>query len=104
MAIDSAGAVRLGLHSCRSYDYATETMRGLGFGKRDKQTLPLGKTGRTALTGRDETLNLTVTAYSNELPPTCRIEITKVRKPRRVSNGEYVEVEKRRIVCDMDIG
>ena len=104
IATDQTGVVRLGLHQCRSYEYATDTMRGLGFGKREKQTMPDGATGKTAILGRDSIENIVATAYCNELPPTCRLETyeVKVKKVKKTVEGE-VTVKRQRIVCDVPL-
>jgi hypothetical protein len=41
------------------------------------------------------------TVYCDQLPPTCRIETVTERIPKRetVDTGEFIEVQKRKVVC-----
>lgn len=80
----------------RTYAEATEWLRALGVKDRSKSVYMT----YTALRGQSEIApTITWTAFTNELPPTCR----KVKKIERVTQtvetGEYIEITREVIVC-----
>lgn len=99
---EESGEVRLSLHRCHSYDIAVNAMRSLGFGRRDKQTLP-EEGGKTVINATSQEFKLRASAYCNQLPPTCRVETYTVSVPKRktVVDGT-VEKTRKRIICDLD--
>lgn len=99
IAVDGA-TTRVQFHNCGDYAYATNLMRGLGFGKRDKQTMPSGKSGKTAINGISDEFKLIATAYCNQLPPTCKIVEYEVETPaKKTTTVGTKKVIRRRIEC-----
>lgn len=93
--------VELAIHDVPSYDEATRILRDFGIGEREKQ--PLG-TEQTYVCGQlNEHVKIGV--YCMGLPPTCHLERYKERVPKTqvVDSGEFIEVERTRVVCGKEV-
>lgn len=88
--------LELSYFGTRTYVEATEWMRDLGIGKREKAVYNT----YTALTG--EVDGIKVRTYPDDMPPTCRLETytEKIPVTQTVNTGEFVEVQRTRVVCD----
>ncbi len=102
----SSGHISVAMHNCRDYDHATECLRSLGFDRRGKQVLGVDKDTPserffTSVNGWNSEANISATAYFDGTPPTCRIETVTEKIPKRltVDTGEFIEVERRKVVC-----
>jgi hypothetical protein len=98
------GAASIALHGCNDYQQATDMLRSLGMGKRDKQVLTVDQgtpSERVFTTIEGAAQGVSATVYCDSLPPTCRIETVTERIPKRetVDTGEFIEVQKRKVVC-----
>lgn len=82
------------------YEKATELCRLLGVGKREKRVFP-GDPPWHTLEGKSED-GYTVRIFAQHLPPTCHIEkyTEKIPKKETVDTGDFIEVEREKIVCD----
>jgi len=90
---------QIAIHGVKSYAEAQEIFRALGIQKRDKSVWPEDEP-RTVLSGK-LTDTIGVMVYCNGLPPSCRVEKFKERVPKTqtVEVGEFVEVERMRVIC-----
>lgn len=98
-----AGDISIQVHGVKSYAEAQEFMRSLGIGKRNKSVWSdelSGPQGRTVLKG-ELAEGIDVTMYCSGLPPSCRLETVKERVPKTqtVEVGEFVEIERTKVVC-----
>ncbi len=93
--VDSYETCDLVIHGPKKYEQAVELLRGLGIGRRAKQVF----NNFTLVSGVAD--GVTVKTYPDELPPTCHMEkfIERVPKTKTVEVGEFIEVERERIVC-----
>src|SRR5439155_25844669 len=82
--------ISVSIHGLETYAAATQLMRGLGIGVREKNVFPTF----TLLTG--EVDGVRIKCFPNELPPTCHREkyIERVPKTQTVDTGEFIEIEK----------
>ncbi len=89
--------LRLYIFGPKTYDEATEELRSLGVGTREKTPTK----DNTTLDGRIEGIH--VYTYCPQLPPTCHLEKRTRRIPKTevvtVAN-QFVEVEETVVVCD----
>lgn len=93
--------VVISVHGCKSYREATEVCRIFGVGEREKRTYEdLSDNGRTVLLG-EIAPGIALHVYSDGLPPSCRLEKTIERVPKKhtIDTGEFVEIERTRVVC-----
>ena len=88
----------VGIHQIKTYAQATDIFRRCGVQKRTKQTWA-DPQPRMVLQGRIG--NIPMDVYVNELSPTCRVEkvTEKIPKQQTVDTGEFIEVERVKIVC-----
>jgi len=86
-----------------SFDYAegSEMLRKHGLNMRQKEVYELGFKWTKISAEVDGVI---FKALANGLPPTCRIVKEKVRIPKTqiVDTGEFIEIEKERVVCGND--
>ena len=82
-----------------TYDQATDFLRTLGVGIRQKRP---DVAGYTVLRGNTE--GVEVVTYPDELPPSCRkVTFTeRIPKQQTVDTGEFVEVDRTKIVCGQE--
>lgn len=80
----------------KTYAEATEWLRELGAGKREKKV----SQSYSAIDGKVG--EITFTAFMSELPPTCRkVTVTeRVPKTQTVETGEFIEIQREVIKCD----
>jgi hypothetical protein len=88
----------LTFHSVATYEAGTELMRSLEIQTRRKQIV---QSGTPFCNLEAEVDGLTVSAYCHTMPPTCRLEkvVERIPKSQTVETGEYIEVERVRVVC-----
>lgn len=88
-------SIQLCCHGYKTYAEATEWLRSLGAGDRDKRVHDT----YTELRGRIG--NLEFITYPDELPPTCRkvTKIERVPKTQTVETGEFIEITREVIEC-----
>lgn len=93
-----SGNIEVGIHDCGDYANATKVARELGIKKRDKQTHN-PESPWFALLGESEGIKFTL--FGTGLPGTCHVETftEKIPKQQTVDTGEFIEVERRKIVC-----
>src|SRR5271157_888002 len=93
------GKIHLFIHG-QTNDSATEIFRRLGIQKRRKNTFPSGDNGWHTLEGETED-GIILTTYCSGLPPTCHLEkyVEKIPKQQTVDTGEFIEVERVKVVC-----
>ncbi len=94
----SATSLTVQSHQIKTYAEAVDWFRGLGVGVRHKQPhIDLG--GYTAMEG--EAGGILFQCFPDELPPTCRKEkfVERIPKTQTVETGDFIEVERERIVC-----
>ncbi len=87
------------IHGVQTYAVATEIMRSLGVGERQKQII---QTDRIWVNVWGVLDGINVNVYCSELPPCCRLEKELVRIPKTEvvsSNSEFIEVERTKVVC-----
>ncbi len=91
--------ITIDIHGVTSYEAATEIFRALGIQKRQKQVYS-DIEPRTVLQA-DLAPEIHLTVYCSGLPPSCRLEkvIERVPKTETREVGEFVEVERTRVVC-----
>ncbi len=91
-------ALEITVYGCKTYAEGTELLRSIGIGEREKQIIDDDKPWVSVKgnIGADE-----VSAYCDGLPPSCRIEtfVERIPKQQTVDTGEFVEVERSKIVC-----
>lgn len=93
----SYGSVNaVNVHGFKDYELATEFLRGFGCGIRHKTVYD---EGRCTLSGIVDGVEYTV--FVDALPPTCRIEkvVERIPKQQTVDTGEFIEVERTKVVC-----
>lgn len=98
--------VVIAIHGLKSYAEATEVCRAFGVGDREKSTYSdMSKYGRTVLQGKIAK-DIKLLVFSDGLPPSCRLEKTVERVPKSETKetGEFVEIERTRVVCDQTTG
>jgi len=92
---------QIAIHGVKSYSEAQELFRALGIQKREKSVWPEDQP-RTVLSGKLAE-GIGVTVYCAGLPPSCRIETYKERVAKKQvvesDTGEFVEIERTRVVC-----
>lgn len=94
------GKEELTMHGIKTYSDATEFLRSFGIGNRNKIPYCDPTIGNyTQLSG--EINNVRVVTYPNELPPSCKIvtEVERIPKQQTVDTGEFIEVERKKVVC-----
>jgi hypothetical protein len=86
-------------HSIKTYAEGTALLRSFGVGKREKSII----SNQTVCLSGDAG-GLHFQCFIDELPPTCHIEKYKERIPKTqtVESGEFIEVERTRVVCSDD--
>lgn len=92
--------IKISVHGLNSYQEATEFMRYLGIGDREKQAYNDELGTRSVLQG-DLANGIHVIAFCNGLPPSCRLEETVERIPKTevVQKDEFIEVRRMKVVC-----
>lgn len=92
--------VTVDFHTVGTYSEATEFMQSLGIGERKKTIIDDTARPWCSLTGKNAS-GLTVQAFCNGLPPSCKLEIytERVPKTQTVETDGFVEIERRRVVC-----
>ena len=87
-------------HGVKSYEEATEVCRAMGVQKRDKTPYADEPNPRTVLQG-DIAPGIRLQVFCQGLPPSCRVEkyVEKVPKTQTVEIGEFIEIERVKIVC-----
>jgi hypothetical protein len=90
--------VELTLFGHKTYWSAVETYRELGIQKREKRVADTYTVIRGSVDG------VIVRTFPDELPPTCHKEkyVERVPKTQMVDTGEFIEIERERIVCGND--
>lgn len=94
-----AGRLTVIFHECGDYEQASDVLRQCGIQTRNKQiynatgspwTEVSGKIGATLLQARGD-----------GLPPSCKLEkfTERILKTQTVDTGEFVEVERTKVVC-----
>jgi hypothetical protein len=98
LSVKESGKMDVSIHRVGQYAAATEALRQIGVGKRGKQVFDEG--AWHSLKGNADGIEFT--AFGDGLPPTCHKETYKEKIPKQqtVDTGEFVEVERTRIVCD----
>ena len=93
------GRVTINMHNIPTYRLGTQILQALSVGKRMKQTHDTDGRAWSVLIGEEDGVRFQV--FCNTLPPTCKLEryVERVPKTQTVESGEYVEVERTRIVC-----
>jgi len=92
-------------YGCKDYAEGTAALRAIGIGEREKQILepekddPFSFAPWTSVKGKigdDE-----FSAYCDGLPPSCKkVTFTeKIPKTQTVDTGEFIEVERTKVVC-----
>jgi hypothetical protein len=93
--------VQLAIHGVKSYAEAQEIFRVLGIGDRAK-SIWNDPEPRTVLDGQLAP-GISLKVFCSGLPPSCRVEKYVERVPktqvRVIEEGEFMEVEKMRVVC-----
>lgn len=93
--------VQIGIHGVKSYADAQEIFRALGIGDRAK-SIWNDPEPRTVLDG-DLAPGINLKVFCAGLPPSCRVEKYVERVPKTqvkvIEEGEFMEVEKMRVVC-----
>ncbi len=94
------GSIDINLHEAGTYVQATETLRKLGIGKRNKRVIQTGESYWSIAYG-DIAPGITVTAFCSDIPSTCHVEkyTEKIPKQQTIDTGQFVEVERIRVVC-----
>lgn len=92
--------VLIQVHGCKDYTEATAVCRHFGVGDREKVTWNDSPHGRTTLRGQIAP-GITLHVFSEGLPPSCRLEkiIERVPKSETRETGDFIEVERTRVVC-----
>lgn len=93
-----SGSVSVVVYNPPSYEESVALMRRLGIGVRNKE--PYVDGGHTTIRG--EAGGIEVRLLPNGLPPTCRkvTYMEKIPKTKTVDTGEFIEVERTKVVCD----
>lgn len=99
LSVNHDGTIDLYYHGNETYRQATEWLRSLGAGVRNKRVTD----GFTVLTGTVG--NVCFRTYPDELPPSCRKvkKIERIPKTAVVQTGEYIEVEREVIECGPEV-
>lgn len=87
-------------YGCKSYEAGSELLRSMGVGTRNKEILEAtSKRPWVNVTGKIGEHDLAV--YCDGLPPSCKLEtyIERIPKEQTVTTGEFVEVERTKVVC-----
>jgi hypothetical protein len=92
--------IQICYHGTKTYQEATNWFRELGIQVRSKKP----ETTYTRIRGKSDGVEFVT--YPDELPPTCHVEKYKERVPKTqtIETGEFIEIERERIVCGQDGG
>lgn len=92
------GSFALAIHGCGDYQATTELARRLGVSERKKQVHNPDQPW-FVLSGESEGIQIDL--FGSGLPDSCAIvKVTeKIPKQNTVDTGEYIEVERKQIVC-----
>jgi hypothetical protein len=84
-----------------TYAEGVDILRGLGIGKWRKSVF-IDSSPWSTITGFVDDVQVTV--FCQSLPPTCRIEkfVERVPKTQTVESGEFIEVQRTRVVCGQE--
>ena len=99
LAIGYDGQIAVSVFEVGNNDAATQLMRDLGIGEREKTIHEAGTRPWHTLCGKND--GVTVTAFVDGVPHTCKIEhyVEQVPKTQVVTTGEFVEIPRTRVVC-----
>jgi hypothetical protein len=93
------------LHGVKTYAQSTNIFRSLGIGCRHKTPYIASNSigAYTQVTGTID--RVTLSAYPDELPPSCHIEkvVERIPKQQTVDTGEFIEVERQKVVCGHEL-
>lgn len=91
--------VQVAIHGVKSYEEGTAIFRRLEIQRRNKSVWN-DYQARTVLQA-DIGPGISLSVYCSGLPPSCRIEKTveKVPKQQTIDTGEFIEIERTKIVC-----
>jgi len=94
-----SGYIELSSHDVGDLVQGTDFVRAFGVGKRIKNIVD----DWHSLSGTVD--GVFFTAYCSGLPPSCRIEIVKEKIPKQqtVDTGEFIEIERRKVVCGHEL-
>jgi hypothetical protein len=94
-----SGKLEVIFHQCGTYDQATEMLRQCGCDERTKRIYGEETTPWTDVSSQIG--EHTIQARADGLPPSCHIETFTVKVPKTstLDLGEFLEIERRRVVC-----
>ena len=100
---DGDGRITVSLFDVPAYSAGTKILQSLRVGKREKQVHDWGTRQWCCITGEED--GVTFRVFCDGLPSTCRLEkfTERIPKTQTVESGEFVEVERTRIVCGQEV-